>query len=47
MKMENVELLCPLADLIDHHHKVRQGVAHCRVEAKRAVTTGSQLGAGD
>ena len=47
VKMENVELLRVLAYLIDHQHEVRNAVAHGRIEAERASTTGNQLGAGD
>ena len=47
VKMKNVEFLCALAHLINHQHEVRNDVAHGRIKAKRASTTGSQLGAGD
>ena len=47
VKMKNVELLRALAHLINHQHEVRNDVAHGRIEAQRARTTGSQLGAGD
>ena len=47
VKMKNVKLLRALAHLIDHQHEVRNDVAHGRIEAQRASTTGSQLGAGD
>jgi hypothetical protein len=47
VKMENVELIRTLADLINHQHEVRNGVVHCGIEAQRARATGSQFGAGD
>src|ERR1700728_2780439 len=47
MKMKNVEFLGALADLIDHQHKVWNGVAHGGVEAKRTSATRGQFGAGD
>src|ERR1700732_676514 len=47
VKMENVEVLRVLAYLIDHQHEMRNAVAHGRIEAERARTTGAQLGAGD
>jgi len=47
VKMENVKLLRALAHLINHQHEVWNDVAHGRIEAQRARTTGSQLGAGD
>src|SRR6185437_15002985 len=47
MKMKNVKLLGALAHPIDHQHKVRNDIAHGRIKAQRASTTGSQLGAGD
>jgi hypothetical protein len=47
MKMENVKLLRALAHLINHQPEVWNDVAHGGIEAQRASTTGSQLGAGD
>src|SRR5581483_2528451 len=47
MKMKDVEFLSALAHLINHQHEVWNDVAHCRIKAQRASTTGSQLGAGD
>src|ERR1700683_340900 len=47
VKMENVELIRTLPDLINHQHEVRNDVAHCRIKAERTGTTGSQFGAGD
>ena len=47
MKVKDVEFLCALSYLVNHHHEVRRGVAHRMIEAKRAVTTRNQLGAGD
>ena len=47
VKVKYVEFLRAIAHLINHQHEVRNGVAHGRIETKRAFTTGSQLGAGD
>ena len=47
VKMKNVKLLRALAHLINHQHEVRNDIAHGRIEAQRARTTGSQLSAGD
>src|ERR1700693_2514128 len=47
VKMENVEFLRVLANLIDHQHEVRNAVAHGRIKAERASATRNQLGAGD
>src|ERR1700729_2653165 len=47
VKMKNVELLRALAHLINHQREVRNDIAHGRIEAQRARTTGSQLSAGD
>src|ERR1700683_345910 len=47
VKMENVELIRTLPDLINHQHEVRNDVAHCRIKAERTGTTGSQFSASD
>src|ERR1051326_8302986 len=47
MKMKDVEFIGALAHLINHQHEVRNDVAHCRIDTKRASTTGGQLRAGD
>src|ERR1700722_11826633 len=46
-KMKNVELLRELAHLINHQREMRNDIAHGRIEAQRARTTGSQLSGGD
>ena len=47
VKMQNVEFVRTFAHLINHQHEVRNDVAHGRIKAERAITTGSQLGASD
>jgi hypothetical protein len=47
VKMKNVELLRALAHLINHQREMRNDIAHGRIEAQRARTTGSQLSASD
>ena len=45
VKMENVKLVRALADLINHQHEVRNGVAHRRIKAQRArVQQGANSG---
>src|SRR5579864_2869714 len=45
--MKDVEFRRPFAHLINHEHEVRNNVAHGRIKAKRAITAGSQVGAGN
>src|SRR5580704_13088907 len=47
VKMKDIKLLRALAHLIDHEREMRNDIAHGRIEAQRARTTGSQLSAGD
>src|SRR5580704_1425110 len=47
VKMKDIKLLRALAYLIDHQREMRNDIAHGRIEAQRARTTGSQLSAGD
>src|ERR1700723_2526514 len=47
VKMKDIKLLRALAHLIDHQREMRNDIAHGRIEAQRARTTGSQLSAGD
>src|SRR6202451_2019721 len=47
VKMENVEFVGALPNLIDHQHEARDSVEHRGIKPKRATATGNQLGAGN
>src|ERR1700685_482170 len=47
VKMENVEFVGALANLIDHQHEMRNSVEHRGIKPKRATATGNQVGAGN
>ena len=47
MEMQDVELVDPLADAIEHHHVVGDRIADAGVEAERLGYAGNEIGRGD
>ena len=41
MEMQKVEIVCTFAHFINHHHVMRNDVAHSIIKPERAITTRS------
>src|SRR5258705_314722 len=47
VEMQDIELVAPLAHLIEHEHVVRDRITHRRIEPQGGDRTGNELGRSD